>query len=84
MVQPYLEYCERFWSPYFQKDMAELEKYRREQSKWLEHHSSEETLKSLGLVHLRKEMTKGGHDRVFEIVKRVDKVIFFLSLNPKY
>ena len=81
IVRPHLEYAVQFWYPYYQKDIAMLERVQHRATKQipnLQNKSYEERIRILGLTTLKTRRLRGQLIQAFKIIKQFDNV------NPEY
>ena len=77
LVRPLLEYCVQAWCPYYQKDIAKLERVQHRVTKMipsLRNKSYEERLKELNLYTLTQRRLRGDLIQVFKIIKGIDNM----------
>ena len=77
MVRPLLEYCVQAWCPYYQKDIAKLERVQRRVTKMipsLRNKSCEDRLTELNLFSLTHRRLRGDLIQAFKIIKGIDNM----------
>ena len=77
LVRPIMEYCVQAWCPYYQKDIAKLERVQRRVTKMipsLRNKPYEERLKELDLFSLQHRRIRGDLIQVFKIIRGIDNM----------
>ena len=77
LVRPIMEYCVQAWCPYYQKDIAKLERVQRRVTKMipsLRNKTYEDRLKELDLFPLQHRRVRGDLIQVFKIIKGIDNM----------
>ena len=77
LVRPLMEYCVQAWCPYYQKDIAKLERVQRRVTKMipsLRNKPYEERLKELDLFSLQHRRIRGDLIQVFKIIRGIDNM----------
>ena len=59
LLRPHLEYCVQIWSPQYRRGVDLLEHIQRRATKMIQHLSSEDRLRELGLSSLQKRRLQG-------------------------
>merc|ERR1712212_473283 len=83
LVRPHLEYAVQSWSPYFRKDIEELEKVQRRMTKLvpeLKDLPYEEQCQSFNITSLEKRRLRGDLIETFKIVhgyENIERDVFF-------
>jgi len=84
LVRPHLEYAVQLWSPYFVRDIANIERIQRRATKLVEGMQGkcyQDRLKELGMYTLEKRRKRGDLIETFKIIKGKDIVKDFYEMD---
>src|SRR5215813_14392956 len=84
LVRPHLEYAVQLWSPYFVRDIANIERIQRRATKLVEGmqgKSCQDRLNELGMYTLEKRRKRGDLIETFKVIKGKDIVKDFYEMD---